>query len=340
MATDLEKEDGTLDVESANKALDDYAQKFGAPVVDEVENAPPEENTPVETDDKSGDDDAVAKDSDDDDWVSSLAEDMQELVASLGLTDDEVREFSGPEELQRHAHLLDKQLIRMGDKLRPGEEQEAALASQDPAMSKMEAQQRVASQQRGDDGRFVKAETEGSYKPSIVADDYDNELVGEFQRIADHFENRIKFLEQVVQQTESRAREAELQQLDLMIDSLGYDDLFGNSTKVRSSEHKDNRVKLVETAHVLRAGMESLGRNVTVTPSLLKRALNQEFADQLTKKERQNITKRLQDQQKRRLGVGGRKASQSTQSAWSGDPTKDPGLHEAYWQMARESGAL
>ena len=59
-----------------------------------------------------------------------------------------------------------------------GDEQEAALDSQEAALKKLESQERVSKQQRGEDGKFVKFEEDG-YVPSITEDDYEEAIVDE-----------------------------------------------------------------------------------------------------------------------------------------------------------------
>jgi hypothetical protein len=327
---DMVDTEGNFDIDAANKVLDDYAQDNK-----QTDSSPVEETSNETVKDASPVDAAVETKDGDGDWVTGLAEDMRELVNSLGLTDDQIREFSGPEEIERHANLLDKQLMRLGETKRPGESQEAALEAQEPAQKQLEKVERAVKQERDEQGRFVSAE---KYIPLVTADDFDEGLAGEFQRIAEHFNERVAKLESLLQQNEERSRRSEVQQHDTLIDTLGHEDLFGTVEKPRSTEQQENRVKLLRALKILRNGMESVGQSVSVTPTLLKRALNQEFADQLSTKQRQSLTKKIQDQSKRKLGGGRGRSSLSEQMDWSGDRTKDPVLLEAFRAMERESG--
>jgi hypothetical protein len=318
--------DGKLDEEAANKALDEF-ETSNSPPADE----PADDTTPAEV--ESGEGEAEVQDEAEEDWAASLSEDMQELVDSLGLSEEEVHEFSGPEELQRHAHLLDRQIVRMGDKLRPGDEQDAAMLAQEEAEKKLASQERVGKQARGEDGKFV-----AEYSLDLKEEDYDEGIVKEFRKLAGHFEGRIKSLEGLLRQSESRLRETEQQQYDTLIDTLGHEDLFGNSEKVRTAEQKKNRSRLLQTVDVLRAGFSAMGREVAVTPSLVKRALNQEFAEKLTAKQRRDFTRKVQEQSKRRLAGAGQRASLNDKAPWKGDPVRDPILLEAYESIMREAG--
>jgi hypothetical protein len=96
--------------------------------------------------------------------------------------------------------------------------------------------------------------------------------------------------------------------------------------------------KLLESLDILRAGLTALGRRATVTPALMRRALNQEFAEKLSTKHRASLTKAIQKQGSRRLGGGKSKPSTLQSKAWSGDPERDPVLLEAYWEAAKEAG--
>jgi hypothetical protein len=232
--------------------------------------------------------------------------------------------------LQRHANLIDKQILRMGDRLRPGQEQEAVLKAQDEAE---EAQEKTTKQARDEHGRFT-----SEYKTDITEDEYDEAIVKEFRKIAGHFEGRLKSLEGMLQQSEQRAREAEQQQYDTLIDSLGHEDLFGSSERARTSEQRNNRTKLLQTLDVLRAGYAAMGRDVAVTPTLVKRALNQEFSEKLTEKQRRDFTRKVQEQSKRKLVGAGQRASTNENARWKGDPIKDPVLLEAYESIMREAG--
>lgn len=326
-------DDGKIDLDAANKALDEYAT-----VAQESKDEAGEKDKTISGDSTSDDDksvegDAAAKEGGDE-WWRELSEDLGELVESLGLSEDDLSEFDGPEEVERHAKILDKQLMKLGN--RPGDEQVKALESKDEQEKKEELSERVAERPRGQDGRFIGKDAI-PYEPELSSDEYDEQLVSEFKKMGEHFEGRILRLESMLRDSEERLRQSERQQYDTLVDSLGHPDLFGDPDQPRTKAHRDNKSKLLDTADVIAAGMKALGRNVSVTPALLKRALNQEFADHLSKKQRQDYAKRVKDQSKKRLSGGGSSAINKS-DRWNGSPEKDPVLREFWDRVVKDNG--
>jgi len=289
-------------------------------------------------DEKVRDDDAVdpsVKDATgDDDWVS--ADDIRELVESLGYSDDDVSEFQSRDEFERHVKLVDRQFMRDGrevTKPRPGDDQEAALQAQEVAISRQEASER-AKQQPRENGRFVSAEaTEDGYKPQLD-DEFDERIIEEFQRLSGYYEGRIKALESRYQEDTQRS---EANHFNAIVDALGQDDLFGKSEEIRPrSEQAKNRDKLLEASRILMAGIASRrGGDQKLTESLVKRAANLEFADHFSKKQRQSFNDRIRRQAARRHGSGSQRVSAQ---AYAGDPTKHPDLLAAFRAMEAENG--
>jgi len=317
MAKSLENEDGTLNKGAVEELLDDYEKTLPSAAAEE-EKADAAEPDATE----AGEGDAVVEGDSDEDWTAALSADLRELVESLEISEEELRDLSGPEELERHAKLHDKHIMRLG-RTKPEEDEG-------------ESEEEPSPKPRDKNGRFVKADE--VYEPSLSADEYDEAVVGEFKKVASHFGERIGRLEEMLQASEERAVAAERQQHDTLIDSLGHEDLFGNVDAPRSADQATNRQKLLESLDILRAGLTALGRRATVTPALMRRALNQEFAEKLSTKHRASLTKAIQKQGSRRLGGGKSKPSTLQSKAWSGDPERDPVLLEAYWEAAKEAG--
>ena len=336
---ELTKSDGTLDYDAASKVIDAETGAIEQEDLAEREGADAETTTkPAEEPSGKGKEESADTDIGDDNWVSR--EDIRELIDSLGLSENDAREFSGPEELERHARFVDRQFMqegkRLAQQLKPGEEQEAALASQDEAQRRMAAQQR-ASQQPREGGKFAKAEEAGDDDPPLNPEYFDEELVSKFNRQAE----RIKRLEERIAQADSQQREASHRQMvsafDSIVDTLGHEDVFGKSDGLdRDSDHWKNRAKLWEAASVLVAGMASKGKAASLSPALVRRALNQEFADLLSTKNRRSYSERMLKQSGRKLGSGGQRVATGEHRPWNGPPEKDPALHQAYREMEKD----
>lgn len=327
---ELTKSDGTLDYDAASKVIDAETGAIEQEDLAEREGADAETTTkPAEEPSGKGKEESADTEIGDDNWVSR--EDIRELIDSLGLSEDDAREFSGPEELERHARFVDRQFMqegkRLAQQLKPGEEQEAALASQDEAQRRMAAQQR-ASQQPREGGKFAKAEEAGDDDPPLNPEYFDEELVSKFNRQAE----RIKRLEERIAQADSQQQEAAFHSI---ADSLGYEDLFGKGLN-RNSDQQQNLAKLLEATDVLIAGMASKGKAASLSPALVRRALNQEFADLLSTKNRRSYSERMLKQSGRKLGSGGQRVATGEQRPWNGPPEKDPALHQAYREMEKD----
>ncbi len=317
MPKSVTKEDGTLDKEAVNELLDEHEKTL------EPAQAKAEEEKTADAEDENASDGAAAIEGDsEDDWIAALSADLKELADSLEISEGDLREFSGPEELERHARLHDKHIMRLGRT--PPEEPDE------------EPKEEPAPKARGKDGRFQKAED--VYEPGLSQDEYDPAIVGEFKKVADHFGDRIGRLEKMLKASEERVASAERQQRDAIIDTLGHEDLFGAVDKPRSAAQETNRQKLLDSFDVLRAGLVALGKRSNSTPALMRRAFNSEFAEYLSTKHRKSLTKALQKQSSNRLGGGKSQSASLHSKAWTGDPEEDPALIEAYWNAVKESG--
>jgi hypothetical protein len=269
---------------------------------------------------------------DGEDWVEQLSPEHQELATMLGLDADQLRELSGPEELERHAKLFDQVLYRSAKEGVP--EPEGTDTQQPPAESESP---------RGKDGRFLptKSETTG-YEPSLSTDEYDEGLIQEFAKLSDtlsrRFDARVAELESQLAESRQQAVESQQQQLQTLVDTLGHDDLFGKTDGTRTKSQLANRDKLLTAAQVLRSGARSLGQEVAWTPTLLKRALQLEFSEQLTAQRQQQWAKGIQQQGKKKLGHSGKRVGLNDQAPWTGDPSHDPVLKQAFYSMLQDSG--
>jgi hypothetical protein len=333
MATAVFTEEGTVDQDAANKLIDKYQADNAA------SEQKPEDDSSVKAEEQSGQDDAGEEEDAEGDWVDGLAEDMRELLGSLDLSDEQAREmFEGPEDLERHTNLLDKQLMKIG-KNQPGDMQDAALEAQEAAEAKLAKQEQIASRPRGEDGKFVSEDTTG-YEPSLSKDYFDDEVVDEFSKLNSSWESRFKSLEQQFMQLQEAAKQGEQNQKASMVYSLGHEDLFGSPDKPLTTAQKVNQKRVLEATEILQAGMKAMGQDAQVTPALMRRALFQEFAEELTTKQRRELSRQARSQGKKKLGGGKGRQKGNPLTPWTGEMTEDPVLISAWKEMQRESGDI
>lgn len=361
MATEITNEDGTLDADAATDAIDreldtqepesgeqsrkdtsDSAEDGGDGTDDEPTKLLGDEETARKSEDKPGEGEAE-EESDEDEWFRK--DDIRELVESLELSEEDIREFSGPDELDRHVRFLDKQLLEEGKRtLRPGDEQEEALAAQEEAERKQQASERAKERPR-DRGRFIKPnDEEGDYKPSLDANDYDEELVGEFAtvgKLADSANKRVQQLEDRILAFEAERMQAGHQQMvqsfDAIVDGLEHDDLFGSASELRpGSDQFKAREALWDTTGDLLAGMKARGKPAAMTATAVKRAMHQRFAKELSTKQRTQFSEKIRKQAKTRLGGGSQKSN--LEKPYTGPIEKDPELIAAHKRMLEENG--
>lgn len=332
----ITKDDGTLDDDAVNSMIDEYDRKQLENTIgegDDSKQSDPPKDEHDGADDDSGADDAAAEDSGDDDahWTANIEGDLRELIESLGLSDEEVRQFDGPEELHRYAMLLDKHLSKLGKDRQGGERRNTEGGNSEGS------QDRDVSGESGksDDSHGQSEDGEQGYKPQLSEEEYDQVVIDEFQHLANHFNGRIQQLEEQLQVAHARSMEAEAAQREQLIDSLDQPELFG-SPDSRTSEQQENLQKLSDAFEVLRAGKAALGESIVPNRAWFQRALQLEFADQLQLQHRQKFNRAARQQSKRTLGGGGNRAARGKNAEWTGDPTRDPELISYYKQLESE----
>jgi hypothetical protein len=220
------------------------------------------------------------------DWVS---DELKAEVAAYGIDDSDLQEFSSREELDKFVRLLDKKSLEAGRK---------ALAESDQGSA------------RNEKGQFKKQEPEQGEKPapssndddryeiSLSKDLYDDEIVDEFTRMRDHYESRLSALESRFQMESVKSEE---QRFDGFVDSLGHSDLFGK-TGDETPEELERRRDLHVAVKAQMIGLERLGRPAEFTDQLVKRVANMVFAEELSKKQLKQQTKKVFKQNQLRQG--------------------------------------
>lgn len=331
----LENTDGSLDVEAANKFLAQVSE------AEKANQTPADHSADADTA-KPGDKPAgdvkeedvqpdTAKPDTGDEWFT--AEDVRDLVETLGLSKEDLAEFSGRDELDRHVKLLDRQFMKAGKEVvqrdKPGEnDQSLALQAIEEAKGREEQRERAAKQPR-ENGRFTKPAEDDL--PKLDPDEFDERLV----KAMDARDQRIRQLEERLlsrDAEESQSRHRMMQaRFDSIVDQLGHDELFGKSEELKpGTEPFKQRAKLWDAMSVLAAGMESRGRPVTdISQSLIVRAFNQEFAGHVQKQTQQQFASRIRKQAARRFGGG-------QQVSLPRDADPDKALIAAYHAMDAE----
>ncbi len=218
-----------------------------------------------------------------------LTDDVKAEAAAYGIEESELADFASREELDRALRLFDKTALEAGRK----------------AMAESEA-----TPARDEKGKFVKKEEpkadqpkeetpkDGRYQVSLSPDLYDEEIIGEFTRMRDHYESRLEALESHFAEASASAEE---QRFDSLVDALGHADLFGTTGK-ESEKELERRRDLNVAVKAQMIGLAKLGRPTEMTQQLLNRVANMAFGDELGKKRLKQQTRKISKQSDGRQG--------------------------------------
>jgi len=352
MSTDLSemtKEDGTVDSDKIEAMLDKIAPTEEETVAKEIAEEEPSEPAPDQPEEKqtvAETDDEPAGDDEETSWAS--VEEIRELVDTLGYTDEQMKGFSDRDAFDHHVQLMDQRDLK---ELEPDDTEEETSEEE---TRKPDASERAKEQPRSKDGsRFVKAE-DAEWTPSFKSEGEQDEegaaIVADLSAVDKRAQDRLAPLRGEIAElrgeiAEFHQREAdaaamqELERFDSMLTDMGHEDLFGNGKpEDRTKEQWDNRGKAYKVASDLLEIARRRGKPVGVSEAIVRRALNQEFADKLIANERRSVSDKARKQSGRKMG-GGRPRSEPDQ-VHSGDPTQDPELKKLYRQMQEENGDL
>ena len=305
----LINEDGVLDEKAAGEEIDR--------VMNETKEEPKEE-TLIQGDEQSVEDDAATDDgeSDSDDWTT--ADDISELADSLGYSEDDLSDFSGPEEFERHVRLLDRELKRN----RPGDAQELALEADEIGRKKDERLLKVEEQYR-ENGKFAKKPIE---LPKLDPDEFD-------ERLVEALEARDAKIAELEEMLNGNTQNSILQGFDNIVDDMNLPDLFGTSEKPNRAE----RSRLFDEYKEMFNYLEAQGKPVSgkkANRAIVLRAYNLEFADEIKKQSRRELTTKAKRQASRITGS----ARRSGEKKYDGPVEKDPSLLQAFKEMEAENG--
>jgi len=306
-------------------------QKSDAQITSEHANTkqPAHQETPAETNSGSepanveadqGEDTAEVEDQGEDTGDTSegqewLTDDVKAEAAAYGIDESEIADFASREELDRALRLFDKSALDAGRK----------------AMAATEAED-TKGPVRNDKGQFAKKEdapvaddqvpdavkVDGKYEFTWDQDVVEDEIVGEFTRMRDHYESRLQTLESRLNASEELFAEAdaraEERHFDSLVDSLGHDDLFGKTDK-ESPKQLERREDLLVAVKAQQLGLTQLGRPTELTESLINRVARMVFAEELGKKDLKKRTRKISKQSNGRQGGGATRPQ---------DPREDP----------------
>ncbi len=226
-----------------------------------------------------------------------LDDDLKAEIAAYGVDEKELADFTSREEVERALRFFDRSALEAGRK---------AMAEGDKDSGKA----------RDEQGRFVKNEPETEakegkpgYEITLNKDIYDEELVGEFTRMRDHYESRVAALEARFAEAESKGEE---QRFDGLVDSLSHADLFGKSGKENAKELQ-RRQDLFVAVKAQQIGLQQLGRGVDLDESLVNRVARMVFAEELGKKDLKARTRKVSKQSDSRMGGSATKAHDSVE---------------------------
>lgn len=245
--------------------------------------------TPVE---KSSDRDAALEGEDSGDvpevpeWMT---DDVKAEAAAYGINESEIADFASREELDRALRLFDKTALEVGRK---------AMAESDDGKTRNEKGQFVKKEEPQADSPKEKTLKDGRYEVSLDPDLYDEEIIGEFTRLREHYESRFEALEAHFAEQSASAEE---QRFDNFVDALGHADLFGATGK-ESDKELERRRDLNVAVKAQMIGLERLGRPAEMSQQLIARVANMVFGDELGKKRLKQQTSKISKQSQLRQG--------------------------------------
>lgn len=304
---ELVNEDGVLDEKAAGEAIDKVIEKTNKEALVNLDDKPKAESV-----EKIPDKDLDSDDNEEpvvDGWVNS--EEMQELIESLGYTEEDASQFSNEKDFQSHVRLLDKEF-----------KSRKKVEEQDIALEVNEALQRR-------DLFGDKVDEEVNKLPSLDPDEFDEQLI----EVLNARDEKIAQLERKLNET---SQENVVKQFDRIVDELGHEEIFGNSDDLTKGQQKQ-REKLFEEYKEIYNILEARGKEVSgkrANKGIVLRALNIEFADELKKSNRQKLSNKITKQSKRITGSNAGLRSDH----YDGDVTKDPYLHKLFSQFEAENG--
>jgi len=297
---DLVNEDGVLDEKAAGEAIDKVMAEANKQLLEVEVDVDP---MPLGVEEKS----IGEEKSTDEDWVND--ENIQEIMQSAGYSSEDIEGFNSAQDFQKHVELLDRK-IKEG-RLNAGDDLEAALQVDE------QIQQDAAQRQELKD------------LPKLDPEEFD-------ERLINALDARDRLIEDLVQRLDGTTQNNLLSDFDSIVDDLEMPEIFGHSDNP-TDESNSQRKRLWNEYAEMYNSLEDRGKPTAgkdVNKGIVQRALHLEFADELKKQNRRNITSKARRQAKRITGSN-RAASEVH---FDGDITKDPYLLGKFADMQRENG--
>ena len=256
------------------------------------------DETPVVLDEDTTDADGTVSDSDsettgDDDPNTDWREEAVAEASAYGFSDEDIADFQSREEFDRAMKLFDRQMDLERTKLTSEGEKTAG---------KTEAEGKPPEAPKTEAGR---------YDIQLDPDVYDDEIVNEFTRMRDHYENRLSAIEGRFQEDAAVASE---ERFDRTVDDIGFAELLGK-TGEESNKEMERRRELYLQVDVELEVLKRLGRPVGDFKALVQRTARSLYPDEFDKKLIKNHTRRISRQSNGRQGGGATRPS---------DPPEDP----------------
>jgi len=271
-------------------------------------------------------------------WADATA---VELARSYGLTEDDLKQFSGPEEFNRAALLFDRTLLSKGQAANavPAKEDNSPAEAAPPPKSDS-------------------ASPDGLVDPQKFIDAGYDETTVEMAKALRAQQEQTRKLQQYVEQSQAEQQAYSTQRVmetfHDYVDALD-DPLFGKSldeqnkpVAMQGKSEGANREKLYQTAYAIQdqlvrdAQLRGAAPEIPPLPVLLRRARLVAFSDEIMKREKREYQERVAAQSKRRRPSAGRPKELSPAEKET-DPAKalanDPAIVKLWNHLQEESGA-
>jgi len=256
----------------------------GPSAVDKTSKTPVEKNS--DRDSATDDGEETGDELERPEW---LTDDVQAEAAAYGIDESELADFASREELDRALRLFDKTALEAGRKAMAEGEEKGSTRNEKGQFVKKEEPKAEPPKEKSQDGR---------YQVSLNPDMYDEEIIGEFNRLRDHYESRLDVLESYFAEASASAEE---QRFDSFVDALGHTDLFGTTGK-ESEKELERRRDLNVAVRAQLIGLEKLGRPAEMSKELINRVANMTFGEELKKKLLKQQTSKISRQSQLRQG--------------------------------------
>lgn len=299
-------------------------------VVDETMEEIGKERGRVKDDAKKGDEKSAESEESVADDGDEISQELKDRATQYGLDPES---YSSADDLEAQILNLDRSWMEYVRRQQPARQQQVPGQQQQQVQPQPPAGQQTAP-------------PEVPFKLDVSEDELPPEIVGKFNAALKQVHDYYAPLQQQMQQMQEAykqqqeaqlkaAQQREQQMFMEAVGSLGHKQLFGEGMQV-NQQQAVNLQRLYMTAESLAHSYAARGWQVPDMKTLIARAEQLEFGDQLKAYQSQMQHARFAKQSKQRLGTG-RRSSKSVND-WDGDIEEHPALKEAWERMAEERG--